>query len=265
MRLFSLFILIFLGAEWLQSLQADDQPASAQDRMRQVLRDTMGQLRDAQNQVVTLQAAQAQSDADKKALQDKVDALTAQLKSVGDQAVADKTDLQGKVDALTAQVADEKGQIDRLTAGLKEWKDAYNQTAQLAAISEAARKQYAIQAAILQRTVDDREMKNLALYKLGNEILTRYEKFGLGEALEAKEPFVGLSRVKLETLVQDYKNKLLDQAVTSGQTVAQPALAPVPAQGTPTAGIAPPAVPAAEVTPLPTQAKAAYAKTPSSP
>jgi hypothetical protein len=264
MRLFSLFSLIFLEVLCLQALQADDAPASAQDRMRQVLRDTMGQLRDAQNQVVTLQAAQAQSDVDKKALQDRVDALTAQLKSVGDQAVADKTAADQTISDLQGKVADEKGQIDRLTAGLKEWKDAYNQTAQLAAISEAARKQYAIQAAVLQRTVDDRETKNLALYKLGNEILTRYEKFGLGEALEAKEPFVGLSRVKLETLVQDYKNKLLDQAVTSGQTLAQPTLMPVSAPA-PAPGGAAPAVRADAAAPLPTQAKAAYAKTPSSP
>jgi chromosome segregation ATPase len=252
-------LVLFLVILNLQALHGqDDQQASAMTKMRQVLRDTMGQLRDAQNQVVTLQAAQAQSDQDKAALQAKVDALTAQLKSVGDQAVADKTALQGKVDALTSQVTDQKGQIDRLNAGLKQWKDAYGQTAQLAATSEAARKQYAIQAAVLQRTVDDREAKNLALYKLGNEILTRYEKFGLGEALEAKEPFVGLSRVKLENLVQDYKNKLLDQAVTSGDTSAssiQPAnpvqakaLEPVP-PGPSAAPAARPADPAPTATP----------------
>jgi hypothetical protein len=74
-----------------------------------------------------------------------------------------------------------------------------------------------MQAALLQRTVDDRELKNIALFKLGNEILTRYEKFGLGDAIGAKEPFVGISRVKLQFLVQDYKDKLLDQTVTAGQ------------------------------------------------
>jgi DNA repair exonuclease SbcCD ATPase subunit len=201
-------------------VHADDPAASQEDKMRQVLRETMGQLRDAQNQVVTLQAAQAQSDADKTALQQKVDALSAQLKTVSDQATADKAAADKELADLQAQVADQKGQIGLLTDGLKQWKAAYAQTAQLAAVNEAARKQYALQAALLQRKVDDREAKNLALYKLGSEILTRYERFGLGEALEAKEPFVGLSRVKLETLVQDYKNKLLDGAVTSGETTA---------------------------------------------
>jgi uncharacterized coiled-coil protein SlyX len=220
---FPILFLLFLLAP-LAIYAQDANPEDAQlTKMRQVLRDTMGQLRDAQNQAVTLQAQLTQEDADKKALQDRLDALTAQLKTVSDQAAADKADATQKITDLQAKVDDQTGQIARLNDGLKQWKTAYDQSAQLATINEAARKQYALQAAMLQRTVDDREVKNLALYKLANEILTRYEKFGLGEALEAKEPFVGLSRVKLETLVQDYKNKILDQAVTSGQTANPPA------------------------------------------
>ena len=185
--------------------------------MRQALRDTIAQLRDAQNQAVTLQAAQAQSDKDKADLQAKVDALSTQLKSVTDQAASDKEASDKAIADLKAQVTDLTGQVARLTDNLKQWKDAYNQASQLAAEKEAARSQYAMQAALLQRTVDDRESKNLELYKTGNEILTRYEKFGLGDAIGAKEPFVGLSRVKLENLVQDYKDKLLNHAVISGQ------------------------------------------------
>ena len=62
-----------------------------------------------------------------------------------------------------------------------------------------------------RRKVDDREAKNYELFKLANEILTRYEKFGLGEALTAREPFTGLTRVKLENLVQDYQDTLSQQ------------------------------------------------------
>jgi DNA repair exonuclease SbcCD ATPase subunit len=223
-----LFLVLLLTFVFTSLAQADDQPASAETRMRQVLRDTMGQLRDAQNQVVTLQATQAQSDKDKADLQAKLDALTAQLKTVSDQAAADKAASDKMTDDFKSQVADQKGQIDRLTDGLKQWKDAYNQAAQLAASKEAARAEYAVKTALVQRTLDTRDEQNLALYKLGKEILTRYEQFGLGDAIAAKEPFVGLSRVKLENLVQDYKNKLLDQAATTGQTVP-----PAPAPSTP--------------------------------
>jgi chromosome segregation ATPase len=230
----------------MQSLQAQDNTQDARlTAMQAKLREFQGSLQDAQNQAVTLQAQLNQDDADKKALQDKVDALSAQLKSVSDQAVADKADMGAQITDLKAKVEDQSGQIGRLNDALKQWKTAYDQTAQLAATNEAARKQYAIEAADLQRTVDDREVKNLALFKLSNEILTRYEKFGLGEALEAKEPFVGLTRIKLETLVQDYKDKILDQAVTSGQrpVFTSPA-APVPHASAPTAPPAQAVVPA---------------------
>jgi len=35
----------------------------------------------------------------------------------------------------------------------------------------------------------------------------------LGEAIGAKEPFVGTTRVKLETYVQDFQDKLTDQKI----------------------------------------------------
>ena len=227
----------------LQSIYGQDAP-NAQDAritaMQVKLREAVGQAQDAQNQVVTLQAQVTQDEADKKDLQAKLDALSAQLKTVSDQAAADKADATKQITDLKADVDDKTGQIGRLTDGIKQWKTAYDATAQLAAGNEAARKQYAIQAATLQRTVDDREVKNLALYKLASEILTRYEKFGLGEALEAKEPFVGLSRIKLETLVQDYKNKVLDQAITSGQPFSpKPAIAPTPSGAPPAVPVAP--------------------------
>jgi chromosome segregation ATPase len=222
----AVFILLALMAP--RASMADDQTTTTETRLRQALRDTMLQLRDAQNQVVTLQAAQTQSDKDKADLQTKVDALGGQVKTLTDQAATDKAASDKAIADLKSQVSDETGQIGRLTDGLKQWKEAYGQVSQLAAAKEAARAQLALQAALLQRTDDDREAKNLALYKIGNEILTRYEKFGLGDAIAAKEPFVGITRVKLENLVQDYKNKLLDQAITSGQPPGSAPAAPAP-------------------------------------
>jgi chromosome segregation ATPase len=236
----------------IQALQAQDATPNPQEaalvKMRGMLRDALTQAQDAQNQVVTLQAQVTQDAADKKALQDKLDALSAQLKTISDQAAADKNDATKQIADLKAEVDDKTGQIGRLNDGINKWKVAYDSTAQLAATNEAARKQYALQAALLKRTVDDREVKNLALFKLANEILDRYEKFSLGDALAAKEPFTGLTRVKLENLVQDYKNKILDQGITTGKTTASlpPPVAPAPAQpvrkpATPFAAEAPPA------------------------
>lgn len=234
----SFLTVVILVALSLVASKADDAPATTESRLRDALRNTMLQLRDAQSQAATLQAAKDQADKDNTDLKAKVDTLNTQIAALTKQSADDKETSDKSITGLNAQVTDLTGQIGRLNDALKQWKDAYNQTAQLAATKEAARAQLAMQVALLQRTVDDRETKNLELFKTGNEILTRYEKFGLGDAIGAKEPFVGLSRVKLETLVQDYKDKLLNQTVTSGQPLPAPASHAVgssvkPGQGSP--------------------------------
>jgi septal ring factor EnvC (AmiA/AmiB activator) len=213
----SILFVVIVASFSLRVLQAQDAPSSTETRLREALRSTAAQLNDTQNQVVTLQATQAQSDKDNSDLKAKVDTLTAQVAALTKQSADDKAASDKAIADLNAQVTDLTGQTARLNEALTEWKNAYNQVVQLATAKEQARAKFALQAALLQRTVDDREAKNIALYKTGSEILTRYEKFGLGDAISAKEPFVGITRVKLENLVQDYKDKLLNQTVTSGQ------------------------------------------------
>jgi len=254
--------------------QTDDQTSSTETRLREALRQTVGQLRDAQNQVVSLQAVEAQSDKDKADLQAKVDALTTQLKDVTDKAAADKAasdkaiaDLKagkeslvtGMVDTLTRQIdglgkpgienspdtakaiSDLKSGNPDLGAGLDQygtdiqlWTTGYVQYVQLQNKTEKDRARLAGEVPVLSELVADREAKNVALYKLGEDILTRYEQFGLGDALGAKEPFIGVSRVKLESLVQDYKDKLRDQVVIPGQppAVSSPAASAAPSGST---------------------------------
>jgi len=224
-------------------VQADDTTAeaAAEARMRQ-LRDALKsmtvQLRDAQNQVVTAQTAQAASDAANKDLQAKVDDLAAKLAAANTQAAADKTAADKSIADLNEQLTQKTTQNTALTDDLKKQKDAYSQVAQLEALKENERLKLAAACILLQRLVADREVKNLELFKTGNEILVRYEKFSLGDALAAKEPFIGLTRVKLENLVQGYKDKLLDNAVVSGQPPT--ALPPGSPPATPPPKTAPP-------------------------
>jgi hypothetical protein len=206
------------------TVRADDAAqATTESRLRDALRTAMQQLQDAQGQVATLQATQAQSDKDNADLKAKLEALTAQISSLNKQSADDKTAADKVAADLKSQNSDLSAQIAKLNQALAEWEKDDKQYVQLAKDKEAARSQLAVQVIMLQRVIDDRETKNLALYSLGNEILTRYENFGLGDALGAKEPFTGISRVKLQELVQDYKDKISDQRITPGQVPAAPA------------------------------------------
>ncbi len=236
-----LFVVLLLVAALLlpRALQADDAGAQAttESRLRDALRNTMQQLQDTQGQLATAQATQAQSDKDNADLKAKVDALNGQIASMIKQSADDKAASDKAIADLKSQNTDLTTQTGKLNAAVAAWEKDDREYVELSKAKEAARAQLAIQVILLQRVIDDRETKNLQLFSLGNEILTRYEKFGLGDALGAKEPFTGLTRVKLQELVQDYKDKISDQRVTPGQI---PPLPPAPpAQKPATAGLAP--------------------------
>ena len=191
------FVLL-LGFVWIitPSVRADDA------RLKETLRVLTQRLRAAETERNNLISDKAQFEQEKKTLTAKVEALTKQ-------AAADKE----QIDTLTAKTDAQGKELADTRDALAKWKAAHEQVLTEAKKIESERARLAGEAAVLKRTVEDRERKNRELYRLGNEILTRYEKFGLGEALTAREPFTGITRVKLENLVQDYQDKLADQRV----------------------------------------------------
>jgi chromosome segregation ATPase len=182
------------------------EPANDSTALRTALRDTMLQLRSAQSDLAALQAAQPALVEEKKELSDKYDALKKQM--AADRAAAEKT-----LAALSAQNTEQKATIARLSDALEKTRAEGQKAAQAAQVAQEQVAKLAQEKIVLERSLADREGKNLALYVLGNEILTRYEEYSLGKTLLAKEPFVGLARTKLENQVQDYQDKLLDQRV----------------------------------------------------
>lgn len=183
--------------------------ANADDaRLKQMLQTLTGRLRAAETERNNLLSDKAQLEQEKKTLTGKVDALNKQI-------AEDKT----KLDLLETKQKD----LDAANESIAKWKAAYEQLTTAAQKSEAERTKLASESIILERKVQDRERKNLELYKTANEILTRYEKFGLGEALSAKEPFTGITRVKLENQVQDYQDKIADEKVKPDEAAKPPA------------------------------------------
>jgi hypothetical protein len=184
-------------------LQAADAPNPADARLREALRASMLQARDAQAQVATLQATQAE-------LEQKNKDLTARLEKLLKDTEIDRKAAKQTIEDLNTKVARQEADIAQLKASLEEWKTAQKKTADLAAATEAERQRLTGLAIALQRRVNDQQTKNATMFKLANEILTRYENFSFGRALAAREPFVGITRVKLQGLFQDYKDQLVD-------------------------------------------------------
>jgi chromosome segregation ATPase len=94
--------------------------------------------------------------------------------------------------------------------------------------------------------------RNSALYKLNDEVLTRFDKQSVFSRIGASEPFTRIKRVQLENLVDDYKARANDERVTP-QNIGGAARA-----------AAPPASKPAEVPPAPIPTPNAAAEAPSS-
>jgi len=183
---------------------AADQSDAAEKRLRETLRGTMLQLRTAETDKAALLASKTELETTNKT-------LTASLDKLAKEAAEAKEASAKSIEDLTKKGAAQDQEIEKLKRDLAEWKAGFQKAADIARTKEAERAKLAQEGIELRRVVADRETKNLALFRLGNEILVRYENFGLGSALAAREPFVGTARVKLQNLVQGYQDKLQSQ------------------------------------------------------
>ena len=183
------------------ALRAADEDPTA--KFREALKDSMLKLRAAQGEVATAQAAQYAAEAKVTELTAKSDALTKELAN-------ERNTSTNMIAELNKKLADRDGSIVELNAALAKWKKSYGEVAKLASKREGQRAQLDTKRIEVERKLEEQQNKNIEMYQAGMEILDRYEKFGLGDAILAREPFTAAQRVKFQNLVQDLADKLAD-------------------------------------------------------
>jgi len=189
--------------------------ADPSQKLREQLRATLLQLRSSQTEAANAQAAQAISDAKAKDLDTKAKDLEKRNASLAKQSNADKAAAEETIAKLNNQLAERDKRIAQYSEALEKWKSGYQEAAGIARAKEDERAKLASEAIVLKRTVADREAKNIALFNVSNEILDRFANYATGKAIAAREPFIGTSRVKVENLVQGYKDKILDNRIAA--------------------------------------------------
>lgn len=228
MRYLSSSILVaatFLAASPITVLPAETvQPSAAEAKLRESLRNTMLQLRNSENDKAVAQAAVAEAEEKNKTLTDQVEKIMRQL--AADKAAADKAAAE-----LNAKIEQRDGQITELRDALTKLQAEFKKMTALAESKEAQRAKLEEQTIVLNRRVADQQTKNAGMFRVANEILARYEKFGLGEALTAREPFTGITRVKLQSLFEEYRDQLADQRIKPEAGKPSDASSPAPKAG----------------------------------
>jgi chromosome segregation ATPase len=182
---------------------ADDTP---EDRLRAALRQSVEQMRAAQDQASQAQTQLTQAQNDLAALKLKFDADEAKLAQLAGTAKPDEVK-QMKVDLQSAQRenASLRASLEKFQGAVSQARDAVQQQTQARDIAEKG-----LQANT--RALETCKAANAKLIALSEQVLHLYQDRSFIWVLRRSyEPLVGAAKVDLENLVQDYDDKIRDQ------------------------------------------------------
>jgi chromosome segregation ATPase len=170
--------------------------AASEARLRDALRAATTQLRALEDEKGRWQASEA-------TLQKEIEVLRKKPppKEGSDRKAAD----------LQRKLSEQADGASQLRASLDQCQAASRNAADAARALETERSRLATEATQLQARLADGEARNGRMYRVGKEILDWIDEMGPGEAYAAREPFLGLKRVELENIAQDYRDKLQEQ------------------------------------------------------
>ena len=193
----SLTVLVSLILAVLAPMAAHAQ--SDTDRLREALRSATAQLRAAEDQRATLQAKQVEAERQRDLLQKQIDGYKGQVKDA-EQAY------QKAVDDFNQRLAQRDDALEK-------WKAAYEDAANVARAKDAERAKFESEATALKASNQSCEAKNVQLAKVGADMLKRLNSSTLLDFFAAHEQVIGLGRVQLQNMLQDYQDKIQEQKV----------------------------------------------------
>ncbi len=190
-------------------------PSPAEQRLRE-------QLKTLTQRVTTAEAASASLQAEKTALDEESKKQKAAYESLVKTTTDEKEKLQADSEKLKADIADQEKQLAERKAELDKANAFGTKVSGLQQKTEAERARLANEGAVLKRIVSDQRLKNSQIFATAKDILDRYSKFGLGTALTAREPFVGITRARLDSYYETYNSELSKHRIRLDGTTPTP-------------------------------------------
>jgi chromosome segregation ATPase len=186
---------------------------SNEDRLRDALRQSVAEMRAAQDQAAQAQADLQKAQQDRAAMQAQLDAANAKLAQA--KPAAPPADLARLNDALAAS----KQQSAALQASLAKYQSAYQGLAAQAQAQDAQGQTVSRGLKSQTQALATCKAENKQLTGVAEDILHLYltQDFR-GLLIRSYEPLIGTAKVRLENLVQDYDDKIHNQ-----EYIAEPA------------------------------------------
>jgi chromosome segregation ATPase len=183
--------------------RAQDTP---EDRLRGALRQSVTEMRAAQDQAAQLQAQLTQAQTDLAAMKAKFDADEAKIAQLaGSVKPSDIKAMQSQIDAA-------KAENDSLRQGLAKYQDVVQQDAQAVGVARDTAKQAAAGLKANTQALETCKATNKKLIDVAEQVLHLYQDHSFLWVLrKSYEPIIGAAKVDLENTVQDYDDKIRDQ------------------------------------------------------
>jgi hypothetical protein len=180
--------------------------AASEARLRDALRATTAQVRTLEDEAATLRAKEA-------ALQKELEAARAQPKAAPAPKHSDR-----EVAELRRQLADQAETNRKLIEAAARCQLASQERAEAGRTCEEERARLAPQVASCTEKLERAEGKNERIFGVGKELIDWLANVGVGGAIAAREPFLGLKRVQLENAAQDFEDKLYGERLLPAGT-----------------------------------------------
>jgi chromosome segregation ATPase len=205
----------FVSAGALSLLVALAGAASANDpNQQQALQKAQALLKQLAQQkgLVEADLAKARADLAAKDLQLKTvqSALAGKARDL-DSAEASIAAATRKASGLGSDLQSTQQRLEKTTSTLQGVVEKYK--AQAARLRETTEAKAVLEAQLAKTTseLQDSEKKNLALYRLNDDLLRQYNDKSSWDALLQREPVTGIKGVEIENLLQEYADKNAEQ------------------------------------------------------
>jgi chromosome segregation ATPase len=188
-------------------LPAEDGEVEA--KLREALRNTMLQVRDAQAKTAEMEGAMVASQAE-------TEKLKKELASARDELVEERNIAANQATELRAELTARDDKILGLEAQGAKWQKDYAALIQQARKMQSEAGQAKARNTVLERAVAEQQVKNIEMKQAADEILDRYAKHSMGATILAREPFISVNRAKLQTIMQDLETRVRAASIPLG-------------------------------------------------
>jgi hypothetical protein len=131
--------------------------------------------------------------------------------------------MQSRADEQLARADGLAAQLEQGKQALAQWQQAYEEAAALARTRDAEATRYEGLYREVAEHVDGCENNNAQLVGISRELIDRYKNKGVWAAAREREPLLGLRRVELERIAQEYHGRVLDATVDAIDPAVLPA------------------------------------------